>query len=76
MSKSNQNVRERRHGLRFASAIRILAMRLERSYQHLECDINACKTQDRQVQQNQNRKFRRKCYLYSYRAPDVQLTLS
>ena len=49
MSKSNQNVRERRHGLRFASAIRILAMRLERSYQHLECDINACKTQDRQV---------------------------
>ena len=49
MSKSNQNVRERRHGLRFASAIRILTMRLERSYQHLECDINACKTQDRQV---------------------------
>lgn len=49
MSKSNQNMRERRHGLRFASAIRILAMRLERSYQHLECDINACKTQDRQV---------------------------
>lgn len=49
MSKSNQNVRERRHGLRFASAIRILAMRLESSYQHLECDINACKTQDRQV---------------------------
>ena len=44
MSKSNQNVRERRHGLRFASAIRIFAMRLERSYQHLECDINACKT--------------------------------
>ena len=44
MSKSNQNMRERRHGLRFASAIRILAMRLERSYQHLECDINACKT--------------------------------
>ena len=44
MSKSNQNVRERRHELCFASAIRILAMRLERSYQHLECDINACKT--------------------------------
>ena len=44
MSKSNQNMRERRHGLRFASAIRILAMRLERSYQHLECHINACKT--------------------------------
>ena len=38
------NTTTRRHELCFASAIRILAMRLERSYQHLECDINACKT--------------------------------
>ena len=44
MSKSNQNVRVIRHGLRFASAIRILAMRLERRYQHLECNMNACET--------------------------------
>ena len=41
---SNQIVCERTHGLRFASAIRILAMRLGRSHKHLECNINACGT--------------------------------